>query len=86
MPQPRLNLLIVCPDVCFSLDLDAWINEPPPPSSESEEEEEAEATNPVADIFIKTSEPKSNPEPTEEQLKKVGLKYALMIIFYLLVK
>ncbi|XP_054274648.1 AP-3 complex subunit delta-1-like [Macrosteles quadrilineatus] len=53
------------------LDLDAWINEPPPPSSESEEEEEAEATNPVADIFIKTSETKSNPEPTEEQLKKM---------------
>uniref|UniRef100_A0A1B6EHK0 AP-3 complex subunit delta n=1 Tax=Cuerna arida TaxID=1464854 RepID=A0A1B6EHK0_9HEMI len=54
------------------LDLDAWINEPPPPSSESEEEEEAEVTNPIADIFIKTSsEPKSNPEPTEEQLQKM---------------
>lgn len=59
----------------FSLDLDAWINEPPehPAPSSSSEEEETSSTNPVADIFFKLpSDTKTHLEPTEEQLKKVN--------------
>lgn len=65
----------------FRLDLDAWINEPPPDLS-SESEEELEVTNPVADIFVKsTADTKNHPEPTEEQLQKVCKNIYLLCLF-----
>lgn len=58
-----------------SLDLDAWINDPP---SESEEEEDEAFRR---EIFIKTDSSskhkKEKYEPSEEELQRVTILYTL---------
>lgn len=69
----------------FSLDLDAWINEP---IEESDSDSEMEATE---DLFIKSERSESikseryKPEPSEEELSKVNkISHLIQNKFYLI--
>lgn len=59
--------------ILFSLDLDAWINDPP---SESEDEEDEALKR---EIFVKndssSKHKKEKYEPSEEELQKVCISY-----------
>lgn len=57
----------------YSLDLDAWINDPPSSSSSSESADDSFDEDEKPNIFIKDKEEKVQKfeEPTEEDLERV---------------